>query len=261
MAYYSISLVGTGNVAWHLARALEDAGHHIQEIYGRNQEAAQELCGRLYTAEIKEDLDFTSQAPDIIIIAVADSSIVEVCKEMITAEESVVVHTSGAIDLQPFEYLGVERFGVLYPLQTFTKGKKLEYRRVPFLVEASDTSGLQMLKDVAGSLSKEVHVASSTQRRQIHLAAVFAANFTTYMLQQSAQLLEKEKISLSLLRPLVEETIEKVFALGPEKALTGPARRGDVKTLDKHLELLHDSPETKDLYQMISQHILDAYFV
>jgi predicted short-subunit dehydrogenase-like oxidoreductase (DUF2520 family) len=259
--YYRISFIGTGNVAWHLSRVLEDAGHSIDEVYGRDAQALKQICGRLYTAEPKYDLDFSESKADVIFLTVSDSAIEELAKELVLPEDTLLVHTSGAVPMHVLDYAGTDHIGVFYPLQTFTKGHDIPFSSIPILLESRIKKDGDILRFLAASLSQRVVFVESGQRKQVHLAAVFASNFTTFMLMQAQQLAIQKDFPLDLLAPLVMESVQKALKVGPEKALTGPARRGDVDTLEAHLILLSDNEGLKTLYKFISQKILDHFFV
>ena len=259
--YFRISILGTGNVAWHLSRALEDAGHHVDEVFGRDAKALMQICSRLYTAEPKYDLDFSESNADVLIMAVSDAAIEEISKELILPEKTLLVHTSGAVSMEVLEYAGTEHIGVFYPLQTFTKGRDLSFRDIPVLLEARKKEDAKMLRNLAASLSNNVAMIESERRKHLHLAAVFASNFTTFLLMQAEQLAEQKGFSFQLLAPLVLETVRKAMEMGPESALTGPARRGDVDTLEAHMQLLHDHEDLQAMYRYLSQKILDYFFI
>jgi predicted short-subunit dehydrogenase-like oxidoreductase (DUF2520 family) len=259
--YYRVSFLGSGNVAWHLSRAMEDAGHHIDEVFGRDEKALSQLCGRLYTAEPKFDLDFSETRADVLIMAVSDAAIEELAKELVLPEQTILVHTSGSVPMKALEYAGTDHMGVLYPLQTFTKGWDISLKDIPVLIEAHLKADGKVLRDLAESIKGSVAMTNSERRKQIHLAAVFASNFTTFMLMHAEQLAVQKGFSFDLLAPLVMETIQKALKMGPEAALTGPARRGDTDTLEAHMSLLNDNEELSSLYKYLSQRILDYFFV
>ncbi|OYX11650.1 MAG: glycerol-3-phosphate dehydrogenase, partial [Algoriphagus sp. 32-45-6] len=180
---FKIAILGAGNVAWHLAPALEDAGHMITEVYARDLEKAQEITERVYSAEPKDDLDFSESKAQIFILAVKDSAIPEVADSVILPENSILVHTSGTMSLDILGYSSASYTGIFYPLQSFTKGKKIELDEVPFLLEAEDEETLQKLKKLAKSLSPLVYTVRSKDRKAVHIAAVFASNFTNHMIR------------------------------------------------------------------------------
>lgn len=255
---YDISLIGTGNLAWHLGPALENAGHQIREVYGRDFKQAQALQHRLYDAVLQKDLDFSLSDSKVFIIAISDDAIEEVVASISLPGEAVLVHTSGS---QPIEKLGfslTENTGVFYPLQTFTKAKKVDFELIPILVEANNGYARNILMDLGKSISKHSYDIFADDRMAIHLAAVFSCNFTNYMFYISEILLKRHNFDLELLRPLISETLNKSLDLGPEEAQTGPARRGNLEILDKHMTFLQN-PDFREIYRILSQQILDFY--
>lgn len=254
-----ISFVGCGNVAWHLAPALENTGNKVVETYSRNIANAKALALRLYEANPTVSLDFSKSEAQLFIISVADDAIEEVLKELILPENTIVVHTSGSRPLSILEYIPTSHIGVFYPLQTFSKSKKLDFNQIPILIESEDKSTLKTLIKLGKLLSKNVKEVNSSDRMLLHISAVFACNFTNHMLSISSELLKEKSIDFALLKPLIVETINKGLAIGPLKAQTGPAKRQDFDLLEKHMEYLSDKPELAEIYHIISQHIITTF--
>jgi predicted short-subunit dehydrogenase-like oxidoreductase (DUF2520 family) len=254
--YYDIAIIGTGNMAWHLAPELENAGHHVTDIYGRTPKNAKALQRKLYNAEISPTLDFSESDAEVYILAVSDDAVEQVAREIILPEGALVFHTSGALAANKLAYVSTEHFGVLYPLQTFTKGKLVRFNDIPILVEGNTKHAIRVLKNLGKSISKKVYEVAAGDRTAVHVAAVFACNFSNKMMAIAGEILEENKFDFELLRPLIAETINKSLDIGPIAAQTGPAIRGDLETLDKHMEFLKHSPY-RDLYKMITQNILE----
>ncbi len=254
-----IDFVGAGNLAWNLAPALENAGASVRNIYSRNPENAQKLAGKLYEGQVKTDLDFSSNEADVILIAVADDAIEEVAKEIILPDNILIAHTSGSVPLSTLGYLASSNIGVFYPLQTFTKHQRANFSEIPFFVEAENNFTRNALTKLAKQVSSNVYNISSSQRQQLHLAAVFANNFTNWILTQSQAILKESDLDLSLLQPLLEQSIAKAIELDPKNAQTGPAKRGDFEVLDAQMELLAPQPERQELYRLITQQIVNYY--
>jgi len=254
-----ISFVGCGNVAWHLAPELENAGHKVLETFSRKAVNAKALALRLYEATPTTSLDFSKSDAQLFIIAVADDAIEEVLKELILPENSVVVHTSGSRPLSILNYIPTHKVGVFYPLQTFSKAKKVDFTQLPILIESEDQPTSKELLKLAKSISKSVKEVSSSDRMALHISAVFASNFTNHMLSISSELLNEKSIDFSLLKPLIIETINKGLAIGPLSAQTGPAKRHDFDLLENHMEYLSNKPELAEIYQIISQHIISTF--
>jgi len=254
MKYYKIGFIGAGNLAWHLAQDLEKAGHFIQVIFSRNEVNAQVLAAQLYDTKVAYSLDFSDYDIDLLILAVSDDAIAVVAENLVVQEDTVVIHTSGAKSIDVLACLG-DHYGVLYPIQTFTKVKAINLKEVPFCIESINTKTHDIIFEVAKSISYKIVVMDSEQRKVLHLSAVFANNFVNHMLFWAKTLLDVEDIDFQLLKPLVKETIEKAFILNPELSQTGPAQRGDYKSIKDHLALIETNPELTALYQMLSKSI------
>jgi predicted short-subunit dehydrogenase-like oxidoreductase (DUF2520 family) len=254
---YHITFIGAGNVAWHLAPALENAGHFVNEVYTPDGKSAKKLVGNLYNAHVKADLNFSDSPSQIFILSVPDDAIQKIAQEIKLPEQSLMVHTSGSKGLDVMEYSAAAATGVFYPLQTFSKNKKLDFEEIPFLLESENKEALKILNSLAKSLSKNVKIVSSAQRKQMHLAAVFACNFTNHMMSISERVMKNAQLDFKLLHPLILETVEKALKHSPKAVQTGPAKRGDLETLDKHMEMLQSDENVQEIYRLISQNILD----
>lgn len=225
-------LIGNGNVATHLGAALEAAGHDVVRA-----------GGRVRTLPIPKDAE-------LYIIAVTDSVIAQVASE-IGEVDGVVVHTAGSV---PMTVLPQKRRGVLYPLQTFSKDRKIDMAKVPFFVE-SDTD-LDLLKEVASSLSGTVYEMDSEKRKHLHLAAVFCCNFTNRLYAMAAELVGRQGIPFEALLPLIDETAAKVHELHPRQAQTGPAVRWNVEVMEAQKAMLEDGTY-RQIYELMSKSIHD----
>jgi predicted short-subunit dehydrogenase-like oxidoreductase (DUF2520 family) len=254
MKYYKIGIAGSGNLAWHLCQDLEKAGHMIPAIYSRDPGHAAILASQLYDTQVIEEPDFSNFDIDLLIIAVADDAISFLSQQLVVSDDTIVVHTSGSVPMESLAHL-MHNYGVFYPLQTFTKEKAVEFKDVPICIESSAANVHELLYALGKSLGCKMVVMDSEQRRYLHLAAVFANNFTNHMLFQAKAILDAEGIDFNLLKPLSKETIEKAFFMMPELAQTGPARRNDLSTMDAHLEKLKGNPELSALYKQISESI------
>ncbi|MCC5919128.1 MAG: DUF2520 domain-containing protein [Cyclobacteriaceae bacterium] len=255
--YYRCGIVGSGNVAAHLSTALEAAGHHVDYIYGRTPSHVDKIIARLYNTE-SCDHDFSNKNIDVLFICVSDGAVKEVSERVLSSDDVTWAHCSGTL---PKGILGYTREtqGVFYPLQSFTQGKEVDWDEVPIFVESENSQSLSVLKDIAKSLSSHVSVVDSETRRKIHLSAVFASNFSNQMLAIASDLMKKSGLDFKLLHPLVIETLNKATLIDPKLAQTGPAKRHDLETLDKHMELLSAYPEEAEIYRIISQYIIDKY--
>jgi Uncharacterized conserved protein len=255
----NVSFIGSGNLAWHLAPALDNTDYSVREVFSPQLAHAEALVGRLYHAKIKSTLDFSASPSQIFIIAVSDDVIPEVANEIILPEDAILIHTSGSQPLDVLKNADTSRLGVFYPLQTFSKNKKIDFSQVPVFVESGNSETEKVLLNMARAISKKVHKISSGQRIALHIAAVFASNFTNHMLTLSKDVLKANKLDFEWLKPLIAETINKALTLGPEKAQTGPAKRGDLEILDKHVDFLKEDEAVAEIYRVISQDIVDRY--
>lgn len=262
-----ISFIGAGNLAWHLAPALENAGHHINEVYSRQLAHARQLVSNLYDAHTHSDLNLADSISQLFILAIPDDAVDAVCQRLVLPENALLVHTSGSLSLSALDswtrvYSDVAvRTGVLYALQTFTKNQPfMSFERVPICIEANDMPTEELLIDLAQQLSDTVYVLPSPERQRLHLAAVFAANFTNHLLNISHDLTTDLGLSFETLHPLVSETIRKALAAdSPIDVQTGPARRGDLGTIESHLRLLEGQPSLSEIYQALTSNIQRVY--
>jgi predicted short-subunit dehydrogenase-like oxidoreductase (DUF2520 family) len=256
MDFQRITLIGSGRVATQLGLQLHRMGKKIVQVYSRNLQHAQNLAKQVTAAPVN-DLSALNGATDLIIIAVSDHAIGTVTKKLNTGN-TVVVHTSGSTPMSALEGIATH-YGVLYPLQTFTKAKAVDFTKVPFCIEASGDTTQQALFALAGGLSQDVHLVNSGQRLALHTAAVFVSNFVNYMYLTGEEILQSANLPFQLLKPLIAETAEKINLMPPHQAQTGPALRNDEVTINKHLELLAGTPEKQTLYRLLS-HSIAAHF-
>jgi len=254
-----IALIGTGNVAWHLAIAFENAGHVITDVYSRKKENATDFSKALYHAEPTDALDFKKSTAEVFIMAVSDDAIETLAQNLQLPANAILAHTSGAAGLNQLGYSNTENTGVFYPLQTFSKHKKVNIESVLICIEGTNTDTETKLSVLAKSISSNVQLINSEKRKSIHLAAVFACNFANHMFTLSKELMNHQGLDFELLKPLIAETLNKSLEVGPDNAQTGPAKRNDLETLDKQHKALNNDPEVAELYRLISQHIINYY--
>lgn len=247
----SAVILGSGNVAWQLSARLKKLGVQILQVYSRSIDNAAEL-GRYCKSEFTDDINCLDLSADLYVLAVSDDAISSLSSEIPTRVKGLLVHTSGSA---PMELLSGKRTGVFYPLQTLKKKGKVNWKKIPLLVEAKKKDDLFLLKELAGRISEQVIITDSHKRLKIHLAAVFASNFSNHLYGIANDLLGSEKLGLSLLAPLIKETAGNVEKGNPKALQTGPARRKDKGTQKKHLELLKGSPELQNLYKLFSKRI------
>ena len=246
-----IVCIGSGNVATHMAAAFKAKGHHLIQVWSRNAEHAKQLADSV-EAEAIADFDEVDQHADLYLIAVKDDAIAAVAQAL-AAVNGLAVHTSGATAIT--ELNSFKNYGVLYPLQTFSKAKAIDFSGIPLCIEAKDQDSLEKLRFIAAELSSLVYEVDSEQRKILHLAAVFACNFVNHLYDMGAQVLHKHVLDFEMLRPLIMETALKVQKELPANVQTGPAIRGDEQTIKKHLKLLNCMPHMQDIYQTLSNSI------
>ena len=248
-----ISIIGSGNVATHLAAALKNAGHRLAQVYSRNMQNAALLAYHV-GAEAIDDIGRINTETDMFIIAVNDDAIAATAAQL-AIYSKLIVHTSGAAGLQVITAFS-PKAGVFYPLQTFSKTREINFKEVPLCIEGADEEINGVLEELARSISNNVYRVNSVQRKVLHLAAVFACNFTNHLYTIAQQLLADDNMSFDLLRPLIAETADKIKHNLPAADQTGPAIRNDAQTMQTHLQMLNDKPALKELYERISQDII-----
>ena len=248
----TITFIGSGNVATHLAKTLFYKGFVIHEVYSKSLEKAQLLASKI-NAKACNQIEQLSNESDIYIICIKDDFIQEIV-EKLSFKNKLIVHTSGSISIDALK--SFEHYGIFYPLQTFSKEKEVNMFEVPFCIEANTKITEQALINLGESISEYVYLINSEQRKKLHLAAVFACNFTNYMYQIANDITRKNDIDFDILKPLIIETAKKIKKKTPKSMQTGPAKRKDEVVIKNHLELLNDSPDYQQIYKLISDNII-----
>ncbi|OFE42329.1 Rossmann-like and DUF2520 domain-containing protein [Acinetobacter towneri] len=254
-----ISLIGAGRVAHHLAHVL-NAQHQIVQIYSRSLDKAQHLAAQV-GAEAIAEVEHLHSDLDLVIIAVSDQAIAQVIQEVHRDLNHVlIVHTSGSTKLDVLRQYHA-RSGVFYPLQTFSLEREIDWSETPLLIEAALAEDQQLLMTLANSLSKRVYAYTSEQRSSLHLAAVFACNFSNYCYDMAKQLVDAQQVDFSLLYPLILETAHKAIQNAPYHMQTGPAMRGDHNILNMHQDVLAAGQQhaLAEVYALMSQQILTRH--
>lgn len=247
----SLTILGTGNVAQNLFEAFSTIESvKVVQVVGRDKRNLESFRSASRLLDYNERMLPT----DIYIIAVKDDAIAEVNQRIIS--KGLVVHTSGAASLSVLETH--ERHGVFYPLQTFTKGRILDFSTIPMCIEANNKRDLELLQRLGEKISDRVLEIGSTKRKTLHVSAVFANNFTNYMYSLGEEICAENDLDFSLLQPLIMETAAKLEFLDTKKAQTGPALRGDQQTLHAHLNLLK-TKKHREIYTLLSNSIKDSY--
>lgn len=244
-------ILGAGNVAWHLGHLLYATGTRILQVYNRSAVSGEALATGI-KATFTQSLAGINRKADIYIIAVTDDAIEGVVQSgCFNDTTGMVVHTAGSVGIDVLK-AGTERCGVLYPLQTLTRGRIVKGSDIPFLIEANTAEDINLLRALAEKLSDKVREADSSQRLFAHLAGVLASNFSNHMYALSHKILGDNNLAFDCLTPLIRETVEKAISLSPAIAQTGPAVRGSNAVIQKHLALLEKYPEIREIYRIIS---------
>lgn len=250
-----VSFIGSGNVAYGLAPSLKKIGIEIVEVFSAHAENTV-LFAKNFGARPVENLSDLGKASDLYLITIPDREIENVVKNF-PAVEGIVAHTSGIMPIDVLKKFS--KYGVFYPLQTFSKGFETELAKVPFCIEASSTPIERELFDVASKLSSHVQVIDSEQRKRLHLSAVLVNNFTNLMYTHAEEFLNKNHLDFHLLIPLMEETVRKAKLLKPANSQTGPAKRNDIAAIEEHMKMLEDYPDIQNLYNQFSELIRKRY--
>ena len=248
---WRVVLIGSGNVATSLALALNGKCHLLQ-VYSRSMASAEALASRV-GAQATNDLSQIVTDADIYVISVVDDAITRVL-ETCPARGGLWVHTSGSTSIDVFKGKRT-RYGVLYPMQSFSKSCPARMHEVHIFIEGCDSCATQKVKELAMLLTNNVHEITSRERERLHVAAVFACNFANHMFTLSSEVLDEAGIPFDAMLPLIKTTIAKLDNLTPTQSQTGPAARGDVNVIERHLQSL--SGDKHDIYRLLSQSILN----
>lgn len=249
-----IVLIGAGNVATHLGLALVKAGHSIEQVYSRTEYASKTLAKKLSGSSTTKINEISGKA-DLYLVALSDEAIKPFLISFKFADKTIL-HTSGSMSISVFG----KRFkncGVFYPVQTFSKRRKINFKNIPVCVESRNIQVNRRISILAQSLVVNTHVCDSKERKAIHLAAVFANNFSNHLFAISEKILKQNNISFNILRPLIWETALKVQHESPDRMQTGPAKRGDRIVLNEHMNMLKHNKRFLAIYSLLSESISD----
>ncbi len=251
-AIKTITLIGAGNVATHLGKAFLNQGFNINEVYSKSLENAVLLASKL-NASACDKIEQLNSGSDAYLICIKDDFIVSIA-DLLPFKHKLIAHTSGSIGLDVLNQF--ENYGIFYPLQTFSKEVEVDIAEVPFCIEGANNETESMLMELGNSLSKSVYKINSEQRKKIHLAAVFACNFSNYMYTVSEDILSENDIDFDILKPLILETAKKIQDNTASSMQTGPAKRNDEAVIKNHIEMLADSKDYQDIYKIITNNII-----
>lgn len=248
-----IVLIGAGNVGFHLGKRFFEKGIPVVQVFSRTLKKAGLLAHAIDTSYTTRLQHITKEA-DIYIIAVHDSAIEEVAASLSHLNNKLVVHTSGATPSTLIQKAH-QRFGIFYPLQTFSTNRESNFEQLPICIDAVKKEDVKILEQLAKSICPNVYHITDEQRAKLHVAAVFVNNFTNHMYEIGADMLEKEQLPFDLLKPLIQETAHKILTASPSEMQTGPAKRGDQSTINRHLDYLQKFPAYRALYLQLSESI------
>lgn len=253
MKISKVAVIGAGNVGLHLAHRLQKERFRIVQVFSRTESHAVELA-KLVGAKPITSLEELAPEADLYIIAVPDNAIEQVAAE-IRVPGKLVVHTSGSISSEVLKNCS-ENYGVFYPLQSFSRELGIRWKNIPVIVYSNQLEVVRQLEWLGMKISKDVLMLNDEERQYLHLAAVFINNFTNHMGVIAKDILEEKKIDFDLLKPLMRETVRKVFTGEPINMQTGPAHRGDDKVIEKHLQMIEGLLHYKEVYRMVSGSIM-----
>ena len=248
-----VVIIGAGNLATQLALTLVEKGIQVKQVYSRKLESASELAEKV-NAGFTNDLSQLISEADLYIIAVKDSAIQEVLENLQIDECRLIVHTAGSIPMSVLEGF-TSNYGVFYPLQTFSKSRKVDFADIPICIEANHPANILKLEELGNKLSNSVNQINSGERKTLHLAAVFTNNFVNHLYSIGAEILHDKKLDFELLKPLIRETAEKIQKMHPLDAQTGPAKRNDQAIIHSQLKMLHNQAEFQKIYSFVTESI------
>ena len=246
-----IVIIGSGNVAFHLAKAFTQNNIEVSQIFGRNEGELNKISEELNIPYSTKEL----ADADLYLISVSDSAVEQV-SDLIKTEKALVAHTSGSLPIETLN--GDYRKASFYPLQTFSKTKNLDYSKIPFFIEAENQIDEKSLFELASIISENVETSDYEKRKYIHLTAVFACNFVNHLFARAKEISDSQDLPFQYFIPLIDETVEKIHHLEPKLAQTGPAVRGDERILKLHEELIKDEQHLK-VYQLMNESIKKMY--
>ena len=246
-----IVIIGSGNVAYHLAKAFTQNNIKVSQIFGRNEVELNKISEELNIPYSTKEL----ADADLYLISVSDSAVEQV-SDLIKTEKALVAHTSGSLPIETLN--GDYRKASFYPLQTFSKTKNLEYSKIPFFIEAENQIDEKSLFELASIISENVETSDYEKRKYIHLTAVFACNFVNHLFARAKEIADSQDLDFNYFVPLIDETVEKIHHLEPKLAQTGPAVRGDERVLKLHEELITNDEHLK-IYQLMNESIKKMY--
>lgn len=249
-----IVFIGAGKLATNLAKAIYRKGFRIVQVYSRTEASARSLASKV-EADYTTDLSQISEAY-LYIVSLSDSAFIKLLPRIVAnrPQNALFVHTAGSLPLDIWKDK-VEHYGVLYPLQTFSKEREVDFSEIPIFIEASSSEDYFFLNALTATISRQIYQVTSEQRKKLHLAAVFACNFVNGMYGIAYDILKNEQLPFNVLLPLIDETASKVREMTPVQAQTGPAVRFDENIMNEQMNMLSDDSDLKELYRLVSKRI------
>ncbi len=253
-----IIILGAGNLAYHLSKAFRKEGLIIDQIYARDADDAANLARQLDVSWCS-DINKIKNNADAYFFCLTDKGIAEILAKT-SFTDQLLIHLSGSIEMEVFKGKS-SNYGVFYPLQTFSKDRELSFRNIPICLEANSPETLKLLEELAYKLSDDVRAIDSAQRAILHIAAVFACNFSNYLFMIAENILKENNIDFKIIAPLIQETAKKAIDIIPSEAQTGPAKRKDIHIINNHLEVLKKYPQYQEIYRLLTERIQDHYTI
>lgn len=246
---YKITIIGAGNLAWNLAHFLHHNGQTVLQVISQHLNHSNALAKEV-NALADTNLSNIDPTADMVLLCVKDSAIASIAAQLNLGQQ-VVAHCSGSTPLDVLNKSSYQ-YGVFYPVQTFNKNELKDFLNIPICIEGNNSTSEEKLSILADRISNHVHRMDSAKRLQLHLAAVFANNFTNYLYGTAYELLETNKLPVNLLHPLLSAALQDAMKQNPHKIQTGPAKRNDAGVITKHLELLQNNADAKEVYELLT---------
>lgn len=253
----NITVIGAGGVATSLIPAFIAKGFNINCIYSRHIESAQ-ILAKKYNCSSTDDLSHVSNNSDLYLICITDDAVASVAKELHIRKDAICVHTAGSLSMNLLSGL-TQNFGIFYPMQTFSKGRIVDFNDVPLFIEASNEETKTRLHEVAEKLSNKIYDLNEEGRRKLHLAAVFACNFSNHCYSIAEDLLNQQGLPFNVLLPLIDETARKVHTISPLLAQTGPAVRNNKCVINNHKNMLIKRNDLREIYNILTENIINYH--
>ncbi|MBK7763889.1 MAG: DUF2520 domain-containing protein [Bacteroidetes bacterium] len=250
-----IVILGSGNIATFFAHRFQQNGHEIVQVYSRTELHAQQLASQLhcnYTSSLHE----INKTADVYVLAVSDDAVLTIC-ETLNLNNKLVLHTAGTLSLHHIDQSSANT-GSIWCVYSIQKHAWPNHKNIPCVINASNEESLLLVQELAKCISDQIIHLDDELKLNLHVAAVFANNFSNYLFGISYDILKNHNLSFNILLPLIQDTVNKLIHLTPTELQSGPAKRGDVKTIEKHLTLLSSQTQYQEIYKLLSEAIMKA---